>query len=291
MPPRSSAGGSIAAVSVPSGWRDRAAGSPRVWRLQRKLPFRLNYALGSALVAADVSSFRSLLALLGGTEADPPVWVALRTLGGRRALLRPGRSDGWVARETLPPAAHLPPREVDPRAARIVWDLGANVGLTAAHLATVLPSARVFAVELDAGNAAIAEQTLQGFGDRCDVQRAGVATEDGTLTYGSSDGTAVAFRVGEGSQTAPAVSLDGLLARSGGPVDYVKMDIEGAEREVLRGNTSWAAHVRTIAVEVHPPYTPAECRADLASLGFVTRQPYRHPAREGMPTVIGVRTP
>jgi hypothetical protein len=69
-------------------------------------------------------------------------------------------------------------------------------------------------------------------------------------------------------RVAPAISLNTMLARFGGPVDYVKMDIEGSEREVLRTNTEWAAAVRSLKVEVHEPYTVGNCVRDLEALGF-----------------------
>lgn len=51
-------------------------------------------------------------------------------------------------------------------------------------------------------------------------------------------------------------------------VDYIKMDIEGAERDVLRLNTEWATRVRCIKVELHGGYTKAQCIGDLSALGF-----------------------
>ena len=36
-------------------------------------------------------------------------------------------------------------------------------------------------------------------------------------------------------------------------VDYLKMDIEGAEAELMKGDTSWLEHVRAINIEVHSP--------------------------------------
>jgi hypothetical protein len=56
----------------------------------------------------------------------------------------------------------------------------------------------------------------------------------------------------------------------GRDVDYVKLDIEGAERDLLTANTGWAARVRCISVEVHSPYRVEECLRDLAALGFRT---------------------
>jgi hypothetical protein len=36
-----------------------------------------------------------------------------------------------------------------------------------------------------------------------------------------------------------------------GPPDYVKMDIEGAERRLARENNGWLQRVGSIKVEVH----------------------------------------
>ena len=39
---------------------------------------------------------------------------------------------------------------------------------------------------------------------------------------------------------------------------------------------AWTSRVRTIAVEVHEPYTVADCERDLRELGFETRVDPRH---------------
>jgi hypothetical protein len=71
--------------------------------------------------------------------------------------------------------------------------------------------------------------------------------------------------------------MESLLARlpPAIDVDYAKMDIEGAEREVLRSGQSWAPRVRAIKVEIHPPYTAQACEDDLRALGFETQIEHR----------------
>jgi hypothetical protein len=54
------------------------------------------------------------------------------------------------------------------------------------------------------------------------------------------------------------------------------MDVEGAERELLRVGTAWVREVGCIKVEVHPPYNLAECGADLESLGFSVERDSHH---------------
>jgi hypothetical protein len=68
------------------------------------------------------------------------------------------------------------------------------------------------------------------------------------------------------------------------------MDVEGAERRLLRENADWLREVRSIKV-VHGSYRPADCITDLESLGFdvhEVRQP-RWPPSRGRPCLSGVR--
>ena len=270
-------------------------------RALARLPGPLQEALRMGFVALRVTAgARSFLTYLrlslvrehrgsGGRAAR----VRLRTLGGREVLLRPSTSDADTVWGTFAGHYHLPPPEVgDPR---LIWDLGANIGLTMADMAVRFPSARILGVEIDAENVALARRNLEPWAGRCEVVQAGVWPEDGEVRYhrlaGGTSGHHVAD-VPEGSRedgvvTAPAISPATLLSRAGpdAVVDFVKVDIEGAERELLRAATGWAARVRSITVEVHEPYTAAECRTDLCAMGFQTRIDPRHWA-----CVIGIRT-
>jgi hypothetical protein len=81
-----------------------------------------------------------------------------------------------------------------------------------------------------------------------------------------------------------AVSLATLLREHGGPVDFLKIDVEGAERELLRGAAGWADAVRSLKVELHGDYAVEDCESDLRRLGFETRRDSHHWA-----CVIGLR--
>lgn len=167
-----------------------------------------------------------------------------------------------------------------------------------AHLAAVHPQARVVGVELDGENAALCRTNIAPWGDRAELVNAAVWIRDGEVRYSREGLDALSFHIDEtaapvegGEDTVPAFSLDTLLARhtAGKVVDYVKMDIEGAEQKVLREHTDWARHVRSIKVEVHEPYGVEECVADLKALGFRAWPDPKHKGRTGKPPVIGVR--
>ena len=210
--------------------------------------------------------------------------VRLRPLGGHEVAVRQGTGDFYALRDTFFAQYHLPPPGIVPRT---IWDLGANIGLTMAHFAALFPDSRIVGVELDADNAALCRENLTPWADRCRLLVGAVWTDDGEVTYRRERGREQGFRVidGGGDVSARSLTLNSLLEdQPWARIDYVKMDIEGAEREVLRSAVEWAQHVESIKVEVHEPYSVQECERDLRALGFETLRDERHWA-----AVIGVR--
>ncbi len=249
--------------------------------------------LSARLVSDPTSALRFrklLLARRGVTDAVPrggTVEIRLRGLRGSSVRLRPGSADVQTVVDVFRDGEHLPPPPLGPP--DLILDLGANVGLTMAHFATLFPSAQIVGAELDPENAELCRQNVAAWAGRCQVIAAGIWTADGPVAYVRREGREVSHAITAGASdataAAQAISLGSLLnSVTSGLVDYVKMDIEGAERDVLRDGLSWAGRVRSIRVEVHPPYTVAECAADLARLGFVTSTEERRCAY-----VIGMR--
>lgn len=219
---------------------------------------------------------RAFLACRRTRSAGKP--VELRVRGLPFALLcRPGTSDGDVLWDTFGEGFHRPPVTLAPDST--ILDLGANVGYTAVDLAARHPGARVIAVELDEENAALAARNLRPFGERCVVVRAAVWSRDGEVAYdGDSAWGLHVVPGGAETRRTPALRVSTLLGRLALDwVDYVKMDIEGAEEEVL-GDDGWLKNVGSIKVEIHPPATLESCASALRSAGFhVVRDP-RHTA-------------
>lgn len=286
-----------------SGSRRAGVRRDRTGRLLASLPAFAQEAIRLAFVALRVAhgprSFATYLRLKriphhSGSQGRV-VRMRLRPLGGRTVLLRPSTSDVDTVWGTFAGLYHRPPDEVDGAGVRLIWDLGSNIGLTMADLALRHPQARVIGVELDPENAALARSNTSPWSDRCEVVEAAVWPEDGHLHYvrlpGATSGhyvTSAALDADPAVTLAHSVSPQSLLALSGpdATVDYVKVDIEGAEAELLRERTDWAQRVRSMKVEVHAPYTVEECRSDLDALGFQTRADPRQAA-----CVIGVRRP
>lgn len=241
-------------------------------------------------VAGDLASFRRLRRLddMGIVWSPTVRTVDLRVkpLGGASIAIRPKSSDIYVLWSTFIRKRHLPPELPDRSEPKVIWDLGSNIGLTVAHVASLYPDASVVGVELDESNVRLCERNIGPWSERCTVLQGAVWPTDGEVHYEVELGHEHGLRAssdprldGSMGASAPAYSLNTLLREhaAANGVDYVKMDIEGAEREVLRRNTEWARRVRVIKVEVHEPYSIDDCRADLERVGFtVTTERFAH---------------
>lgn len=251
----------------------------------------LRIAYVGATVTADLESLRaysklSAIAVHEGRRAAT-VELRIRPLGGRAVAVRPSTSDVDTVWGVFARRYHLPPTELGE--GRLIFDLGANIGLTMADFAVRYPRARVVGVELDDVNAELARRNVGPWGDRCPVVNAAVWPTDGEAWYFPYPGGTATYRAvgraSDGATRVPAVSLASLVREHARdrPVDFVKVDIEGGEQELLREGVGWASRVRAIKVEAHEPYTRQGCEADLKRLGFETRLDPRHRACvEGM---------
>jgi FkbM family methyltransferase len=137
-------------------------------------------------------------------------------------------------------------------------------------------------VELDRDNFRLCERNITVYGDRCKVRWGAAWCWDGTVRYGGD--TEWGYRVSADSddqlaREAPAFSIDTLLDDLAvDTVDFVKMDIEGAEEHVLRHGGPWCDRVRSMKVEIHAPYSVPTCLNDLGRQGFSCEVDASHPA-------------
>jgi FkbM family methyltransferase len=266
----------------------------RFWdSLEQRIPYGAARFLEAVAVCSDPRSVRSFLA--GGPPGEGVVQYRVRPLGGQAVSVRSHTADMWAITDLLPPY-HLPPRDVVSETdAREIWDLGTNIGLAMAQLALRYPNARVAGIEMDARNLELCRRNVAPYGDRCEVLHAAVWSSDGEVSYSADDADSLAYHVDAGATngggtTVRSLSLNTLLAERGvDRVDYIKIDVEGAERELFRENTEWAPAVRALKVEVHEPYTVDECLADLRGLGFDAEVDPNYRGLVGKPPILAVR--
>ena len=197
---------------------------------------------------------------------------------GRPVFLREGTSDAQVLTETFLGRYHLPPPEMPSPLS--VLDVGANIGLTAAHFAVLFPRARVLGIELDPDAASLARLNTAPWRTRCEVMTGAAWSRSQVVTFRRVPGDEFAAHVSEASDDSVYVQgyeMRALVDRLGGSVDYLKMDIEGGEVEVLSQNIGWLDAVKVLKVETHggPASLDALSRR-LGDAGFTVRKDLQH---------------
>lgn len=145
----------------------------------------------------------------------------------------------------------------------LIIDCGANVGYTAAYFLSRHHRATAIAVEPDQANFDLLVRNLSPFGDRARTVRAGVWPHSCELVVSvAAEGNEWGVQVREVAfgerPSLPAVDIPTLLRGSGySRISILKIDIEGSEAALLRGNCDWLESVDHLAIELHG----SECEA------------------------------
>lgn len=149
----------------------------------------------------------------------------------------------------------------------IVWDVGASVGLYACLIADRLDDGRVICFEPNPPNVASLERNvaLNEAGDIVEIHDVALADDRGTTTMlVKSDEAGESGTLAEKDWMEHAVEVavetGDALVESGEvpPPDVVKIDVEGAELDVIRGaEDAFSRDVcRVVHCEVHPGFLP-----------------------------------
>lgn len=137
----------------------------------------------------------------------------------------------------------------------VIFDVGANVGLTSIYFARRFKKARVFAIEPERRNFELLKRNVRRY-RRIEPVRAALWSRNEPLSVVNEGADSDAYQVGRsipgGSMSVSGKTLDRLMEETGVEhIDLLKVDIEGAEREVFAGVPKWIDRVDALIVELH----------------------------------------
>jgi FkbM family methyltransferase len=124
--------------------------------------------------------------------------------------------------------------------ARVIVDVGANIGLSALYFLTEAPRSRLHLFEPNPALGDRLRSNLAGFADRVGIEDVALAAAGGRAEFGVEPtgrygGIGVAGSSGTIEvECRAAGAVLGEIAREEGGIDLLKIDIEGGEVELLR---------------------------------------------------------
>ena len=135
----------------------------------------------------------------------------------------------------------------------LILDCGANIGITVLNYKRQFPNARVIAFEPDPETVPLLRRNFERneIGN-VEVVDAAVWVENGTAQWHSEgiDGSHLSPETGETAKTSTVRTID-LCDYLNEPVDLIKMDIEGAEYEVIHHVGRKLKNVKAMSIECH----------------------------------------
>lgn len=155
-----------------------------------------------------------------------------------------------------------------------IIDAGGNIGLAAIFYATQYPDAQIVTIEPDADNFYLLCENTKPYSnikairgavwdkatELCISNRQRAVWDDGTLNAGK-------YIVGEdeidGETFVPAYTIDNIMeSYDMDKIDILKMDVEGAEREIFAGiYEKWLPKVKILILEHHDFYKPGAAKS------------------------------
>jgi FkbM family methyltransferase len=142
----------------------------------------------------------------------------------------------------------------------IIFDVGANIGQSARRCARYFPAARIYAFEPDRDNFARLTRLARRI-RTLQCHRLALSAEPGTLQIVRDASDPTRHRVGSDAageiDRIPATTVDSFCAEHGiERIDYLKIDTEGHDLEVLKGARGMLSAHRVAIVEVECGMNP-----------------------------------
>lgn len=193
-------------------------------------------------------------------ETNKKGFIYLKPKGLLHSIkIRSNFIDKEVVYYVLQDQYHLPPILSKISANPVILDLGSNIGLTIVHMKHIYPTAKIIGYEMNRENYLLAKRNTK-FYDNVMVVNTAVWIEDATVTYRNTanyDSYAILNdtekKEADELIEVPSLKLESIIKNHNlTHIDYLKMDIEGAEKAILESeDLSWMDKVGAMNIEMH----------------------------------------
>ncbi|MGO8791718.1 MAG: FkbM family methyltransferase [Terriglobia bacterium] len=202
---------------------------------------------------------RGVLAMLAYRLFEAPKEIATHPPGVRNTVhLRLMTSDERAYKQVLLDGEYAFDLPFSPK---IIVDAGANIGMASIYFANRYPEAKIIAIEPEASNFAALARNVRPYPAIIPIHAA-LWNRDGEICVtqpdpatGARGNWAFVTREGDGANVR-AITMTTLMKEMQiEAVDVLKIDVEGAEREVFE-SADWIRNVRCLMIELHDRLRP-----------------------------------
>ena len=154
----------------------------------------------------------------------------------------------------------------------VILDLGAHIGCTAIYFSMIYPDAQIYAVEASEESYNILKENVKSFKNIIAVQ-AVIDSKDGVVCFDTS-GYSFNSKINHNGKMVQSISISTLMMQYQiTRVNLIKIDIEGAEKNILQNNVNWLKKTDNMIIELHDDYKLVDLSKDIAPFGFTLTIP------------------
>lgn len=202
-----------------------------------------------------------------------------RNIGGFIYIRKNSYIDREVLKCTFINQYHIPPFNLPNDA--IILDIGSNIGLTILHYKLLYPNCKILGYEMDKDNFELASKNCAQLANCTIVNKAvwytnTIVSYDSSIRedgYSISDSDIISNNIEIESITLQDILKENQLTH----IDFLKMDIEGAEKDILlKGDKQWMNLVRAMHIEIHDNSFFDSAMSILTQQGFYCQKDNNH---------------
>lgn len=133
----------------------------------------------------------------------------------------------------------------------LIIDCGSNIGLSVLYFKQLYPNSVIIAFEPDSGNFSLLKNNVESNGlKKVELNRAAVWINDGEISFDANESEASHVSEEGSSKKVRSVSLNKLMGKYN-EIDFLKIDIEGAENKVIPDCENQLTKVKNLFLEYH----------------------------------------
>ena len=194
--------------------------------------------------------------------------VLTLNLFGHEIALRTGTPDLMVAIDSLGHEFDAVTKAFPRSGPGLIIDAGGYIGTAAIKFATSYPKCQVICIEPSPANLAVLKRNISGYPNITVLQAALAATDEGAMLSDAGRSTWGMDRA-KSLGSVVTTTIDQIMRDAGAErLFLMKLDIEGAEVEVLDASATWIDRCDVLVTELHERMrTGTEASFDRATRG------------------------